>query len=119
MNIINKFKFIKKTPLIYSNRLSELYNCNIYLKREDLQTTRSFKIRGALNKIYKHLLNNGLLNGGLKNKEILKNNLKIVTTSAGNHAQGVSYICDYFDINCNIYIPREYSTTKNKCNKKI
>ena len=46
--------FIKNTPLMYSNRLSKEYNCNIFLKREDLQTTRSFKIRGAFNKIYTH-----------------------------------------------------------------
>ena len=61
MNIIKKFKFIKKTPLIYSNRLSNIYNCNVYLKREDLQTTRSFKIRGAFNKIYNTVIKRNIL----------------------------------------------------------
>jgi len=43
-----------KTPLEYSERLSKKYNSNIFLKREDLQKTRSFKIRGSLNKILKN-----------------------------------------------------------------
>ena len=45
--------YINKTPLEYSERLSTKFNCNIFLKREDLQKTRSFKIRGSLNKILK------------------------------------------------------------------
>ena len=44
-------KHIKKTPLEYNIRLSKKLNNNIYLKREDLQLTRSFKIRGSLNKM--------------------------------------------------------------------
>ena len=46
--------YINKTPLDFSHRLSNKYNCNIFLKREDLQKTRSFKIRGSLNKILKN-----------------------------------------------------------------
>ena len=42
---------ILKSPLEYNRRLSKKYNCNIYLKREDQQIMRSFKIRGAFNKI--------------------------------------------------------------------
>ena len=45
-NIISQ-KIAKKTPLICNQRLSEFYKNNIFLKREDLQLTRSFKIRGA------------------------------------------------------------------------
>ena len=60
-----------KTPLHFSERLSEKYNCEVYLKREDLQKTRSFKIRGSLNKIIKNY-------DSLKTKEI-------VCASAGNH----------------------------------
>jgi len=47
---------IKKTPLEYCYRLSNKYNCNVFLKREDLQIVRSFKIRGAYNKIMKNVV---------------------------------------------------------------
>ena len=51
--LINKNRhIIKKTPLELNERLSKKYNCNLYLKREDLQIVRSFKIRGSFNKIY-------------------------------------------------------------------
>ena len=69
--------YIKKTPIQFCDRLSKLYNAKIFLKREDLQITRSFKIRGALNKI---------LN--------CNNTKNVVCASAGNHAQGVGYVCD-------------------------
>ena len=81
--------FINKTPLEYNLRLSEKYNCNIFLKREDLQITRSFKIRGALNKV-------------LKNKDKYKT---FVCASAGNHAQGVAYSCNLLNLKSKIYIP--------------
>ena len=100
--IINRYNFIKKTPLIYSKRLSSKYGCNVYLKREDLQTTRSFKIRGALNKIE-----------NLVNK--IGNNINIVSTSAGNHAQGVCYVSNYFNIKPTIFIPE--ITPLQKVNK--
>ena len=80
---------IKKTPLEYCNRLSKLYNCNVFLKREDLQIVRSFKIRGAYNKI-------------IKNYE---SNPEFVTASAGNHAQGVAFVCNKLDLKCSIFIP--------------
>ena len=55
-NILDIYKrnknFILKTPLEYNERLSKIYSANIFLKREDLQKTRSFKIRGAYNKIF-------------------------------------------------------------------
>ena len=47
----NNKNFIKNTLLEKNNRLSAKYGCNIFLKREDLQAIRSFKIRGAYNKI--------------------------------------------------------------------
>ncbi|MCS6956608.1 MAG: pyridoxal-phosphate dependent enzyme, partial [Patescibacteria group bacterium] len=76
----NRIKnIIKKTPLIYCQRLSNIYQSEIYFKREDLQEIRSFKIRGAFNKISK-----------LNNEERKKG---VVTASAGNHAQGVAFSC--------------------------
>jgi threonine dehydratase len=63
-NIIKSYykirPFINKTPLEFNERLSSKYGANIYLKREDLQKTRSFKIRGSLNKIIKNFLEKSL-----------------------------------------------------------
>jgi threonine dehydratase len=97
----NISSYIKKTPLEYNKRLSTKYNCNIYLKREDLQICRSFKIRGALNKI-------------LNLSEIEKHN-GIVCASAGNHAQGVAYSANILNIESDIFLPN--TTPKQKINK--
>ena len=70
------YEVAKKTPLEKANNLSKRLNNNIYLKREDLQDVFSFKIRGAFNKMSK-LTKSELANG-------------VITSSAGNHAQGVA-----------------------------
>src|SRR5690606_15170820 len=67
---------INRTPLQYAARLSEQYDASIYLKREDLQVVRSYKLRGAFNKI-SQLEEDQLKNG-------------VVGASAGNHAQGLA-----------------------------
>ena len=67
------------TPLNLNERLSEKLNCRIFFKREDLQKVRSFKIRGAFNKIKSLNLDN------------TQDGKKIICASAGNHAQGVAY----------------------------
>lgn len=82
---------INKTPLEYNERLSELYDARIFLKREDLQPVRSYKIRGAYNKI------SSLTNAQRKNG--------IVAASAGNHAQGVALACKKLKINGVIFMP--------------
>src|ERR1700749_2285045 len=82
---------VAKTPLQYSKRLSQLYEANIYIKREDLQEVRSFKIRGAYNKI------------ASLNDEEKKHG--IVCASAGNHAQGVAYSCFAQKINGIVFMP--------------
>ena len=64
---------VNYTPLQYNARLSEKFGANIFLKREDLQPVRSYKLRGAYNKI-KSLFNEGKISQG------------IVCASAGNHA---------------------------------
>jgi len=69
----NLKKVVKKTPLELCDRLSKKYQANIYFKREDLQKVRSFKIRGAFNKISQ-----------LNDEERKKG---VVTASAGNHAK--------------------------------
>jgi threonine dehydratase len=83
---------IQKTPLELSERLSKIYNANIYLKREDLNKTRSFKIRGAFNKI-------------LSLKNLAQKN-GVVTASAGNHAQGVAFACNRLKIFGTIFMPQ-------------
>jgi len=82
---------VTHTPLQKNEQLSEKYQCNVYLKREDLQVVRSFKIRGAFNKI-KQLDPDATVNG-------------IVCASAGNHAQGVAYSCRQLKIHGKIFMP--------------
>ena len=80
-----------ETPLQLNERLSEQYGAKVYLKREDLQPIRSFKLRGAYHKIYK------------LSKEERKRG--IVCASAGNHAQGVALACNKLGINGTIFMP--------------
>jgi len=79
------------TPLMMSINYSKQYDCNVLLKREDLQIVRSYKIRGAYNKM-KSLTVDQLANG-------------IVCASAGNHAQGVAYSCKALKVYGKIFMP--------------
>ncbi|MDO5978337.1 threonine ammonia-lyase IlvA [Flavivirga spongiicola] len=79
------------TPLSPSLRYSKYYDANILLKREDLQQVRSYKIRGAYNKI-----------SSLTSEESKKG---VVCASAGNHAQGVALSCKLLEIEGTIYMP--------------
>lgn len=87
-----------KTPLSKASILSEKLNANIYLKKENLQLTGSFKLRGAFNKI--------------ANLSDEKKSLGIVAASAGNHAQGVAFSAKYFNINTTIFMPEATPLTK-------
>ncbi|WP_426448890.1 threonine ammonia-lyase IlvA [Paenibacillus sp. S-38] len=82
---------IQHTPLQKNFILSERYGCNVYLKREDLQVVRSFKIRGAYNMIR-----------SLPQEQLEKG---VVCASAGNHAQGVAYSCKALGIPGRIFMP--------------
>ncbi|MFC4322765.1 threonine ammonia-lyase IlvA [Litchfieldia salsa] len=82
---------VSHTPLQRNELLSERYECNLLLKREDLQVVRSFKIRGAYNRI-KNIPTEELVNG-------------VVCASAGNHAQGVAYSCRTLKIKGKIFMP--------------
>jgi threonine dehydratase len=82
---------VRRTPLTHSDILSERFGANVLLKREDLQTVRSYKIRGALNKI-KSLPPEVIAAG-------------VVCASAGNHAQGVAFSCSKLKIRGTIYMP--------------
>lgn len=80
-----------RTPLQRNQILSERYDCNVYLKREDLQRVRSFKIRGAYHFI-RNIPDDRLKNG-------------VVCASAGNHAQGVAYGCQHLGVRGVIFMP--------------
>lgn len=82
---------VTKTPLQYDLQLSQKYQCNVYLKREDLQKVRSFKLRGAYYAIKQTA------------PEVLKNG--VVCASAGNHAQGVAYTCHEMKVPATIFMP--------------
>ena len=84
---------LSPSPLQFNSRLSKKYNCNIYIKREDLLPVRSFKIRGAFNKI---------INLNQEEKEV-----GVVCASAGNHAQGVALSCSNLKIKGDIFIPEQ------------
>lgn len=89
---------VQQTPCMANLQLSDMYNAQIYLKREDLQTVRSYKIRGAYNKI-----------SSLSAEEKKQG---IVCASAGNHAQGVAYSCHLLNIQGTIFMPA--TTPKQK-----
>ena len=82
---------VNRTPLIRSQNLSEQYSANIYLKREDQQVVRSYKIRGAYNKIL--------------SLSPQQRNQGIVCASAGNHAQGVAYACALLGLKGTVFMP--------------
>ncbi len=92
---------VNRTPLQYSARLSNKYKAKVYLKREDLQTVRSYKIRGAYNLI-----------SSLSEEEKSRG---VICASAGNHAQGFAYACASLGIRGIVYMPEV--TPVQKINK--
>jgi threonine dehydratase len=94
-------KVVLKTPLQFHRKLSEKFGADVYLKREDLQVVRSYKIRGAYNLI----------------QSLTEDQRKqgIVCASAGNHAQGVAFSCKLLTIKGVIYMPA--ITPKQKINQ--
>lgn len=91
-------EIITSTPLLENIYLSERYSANVMLKREDLQVVRSYKIRGAYNKIR-----------SLTAEELERG---VVCASAGNHAQGFAFSCQKLNIKGVIYMPT--TTPKQK-----
>jgi threonine dehydratase len=89
---------VKRTPLEKSKTFSHMIKTNVYLKQENLQTTGSFKIRGAYNKIY-HLTPQERRRG-------------VVCASAGNHAQGVAHASTLMGLNSTVFMPIYTSPTK-------
>ncbi len=91
-------EILEPTPFMKNNNLSDIYDAEVFLKREDLQIVRSYKIRGAYNMI-RSLSADSLKNG-------------IVCASAGNHAQGVAFSCSKLKIMGSIFMP--VTTPKQK-----
>src|SRR5215212_4153505 len=84
-------KVVNKTPLQLNSNLSKKYRANVYLKREDLQVVRSYKLRGAYNMM------------SSLSKEELRNG--VVCASAGNHAQGFAYSCKKLNVKGFVFMP--------------
>ncbi len=84
-------KIVNRTPLQFNANLSRKYNCNVYLKREDLQVVRSYKLRGAYN-----------LMSTLTTEQLQKG---VVCASAGNHAQGFAYSCKKLNARGVVFMP--------------
>lgn len=84
-------KVVNRTPLTYNHSLSKKYQCNVYLKREDLQVVRSYKLRGAYNMM-----------SSLPAEQLQKG---VVCASAGNHAQGFAYSCKKLNAKGVVFMP--------------
>ena len=82
---------VARSPLQYSERLSEATGASVYLKREDLQSVRSYKLRGAHNLLMQ-----------LSEDEIAAG---VVCSSAGNHGQGFAMACRSMSIHGRVYVP--------------
>jgi threonine dehydratase len=94
-------KVVTKTPLQFNHNLSRKYQCNVFLKREDLQIVRSYKLRGAYNMM------------STLDKEQLQRG--VVCASAGNHAQGFAYSCKQLGVKGVVFMP--IITPKQKVNQ--
>lgn len=84
-------KVVHKTPLQLNRNLSKRYDCKVYLKREDLQVVRSYKLRGAYNMM-----------SSLPAEELQKG---VVCASAGNHAQGFAFSCKKLNAKGVVFMP--------------
>ena len=101
----NISKYLKPTTLLYSRRLSELLDCQLYLKLENLQPTRAFKIRGGINYM-EHVMQQAAAS-------------TVITASTGNHAQSVAYAGLLFGIGVKIVMPNGVPEIKIEAVKKL
>ena len=82
---------MNRTPLTLNHNLSRKYQCNVFLKREDLQVVRSYKLRGAYNMM-----------SSLSQEQLQRG---VVCASAGNHAQGFAYSCKKLNAKGVVFMP--------------
>ena len=102
-DIVNRY--LKPTPLLYSRRLSKLLGCEIYLKLENLQPTRAFKVRGGV--YYMERMKEQALSHG------------VITASTGNHAQSIAYAGMLFGVNVRIVMPHGVPQMKTEAVKGL
>lgn len=84
-------KVVTRTPLMLNHNLSRKYQCQVYLKREDLQVVRSYKLRGAYNMM-----------SSLPPEQLSRG---VVCASAGNHAQGFAFSCRRLNVKGVVFMP--------------
>jgi threonine dehydratase len=101
--IVNRH--LKPTPLLYSRRLSKLLGCEIYLKLENLQPTRAFKVRGGV--YYMERMKEQALSHG------------VITASTGNHAQSIAYAGMLSGVNVRIVMPHGVPQMKTEAVKDL
>lgn len=77
------------TPLLRNDHLSDRFGADVWLKREDLSPVRSYKLRGAFNAM----------------RKVIPGQSIFVCASAGNHAQGVAFMCRHFGVRGVIFMP--------------
>ncbi|WP_163972128.1 threonine ammonia-lyase [Oceanobacillus halotolerans] len=91
------YDVVKETPILHSSQLSALCDNNLFLKGEHVQTTGSFKIRGATNKV----------------QQVVEDGASSVTAaSSGNHGQAVAYIANQLGVPATIVVPEDATTSK-------
>jgi len=98
-------KYLKRTPLIYSRSLSKMLECDAYLKLENLQPTRAFKVRGGVYFMVKKL------------DEALKRG--VVTASTGNHAQSIAYAGSLFGVDVKVVMPEGVPAIKQEATRAL
>lgn len=111
---------IEHIPLSYAPKLSKILDAHIYLKKENLQRTGAFKIRGAFNKIA--LMQEHTNNQTQKPpQDNAKNHAPtgVIAASAGNHAQGVAYAAQYFALPAIITMPESTPLLKVQATKEL
>ena len=97
--------YLKPTPLFYSRHLSKLLGCQLYLKLENLQPTRAFKVRGGINYMER-----------MKQQAAGK---VVITASTGNHAQSIAYAGSLFGIEVKIVMPAGVPEMKAQAIKEL
>ena len=93
------------TPLQYSRAFTAKAGCHVYLKIEAVQPTRSFKVRGALNKLLR--------------MAPAERAAGVITASAGNHGQGVAYAAHSFHVPATVYVPDNANALKVQAIKRL
>lgn len=96
---------IVKTELSFAAQLSDITGCNVFLKKENLQKTGAYKIRGAFNRI-----------SSLDKKAREKG---VIAASAGNHSQGVAFSAKHFNIRCVIVMPEATPLLKVQATRNL